>query len=97
MSKNDNALQKLIAGGLIGAFLGAWMSKDEEEGAVIGAILGAAISSTLKANEAAKKTNQPVYIVEDGIMYQVLPNNEKVFIKKLPELNQKWGDNFKLK
>lgn len=90
-------LNSLIAGGLIGAGLGAWLSEDKEDGALIGAILGAAFAATLKANEQAKNTDQPVLIVEDGTLYRIMPNGEKQIIRVLPQTNQMWEEHFKLK
>lgn len=97
MANDDDILKSLIAGGLIGAGLGAWLSKDKEEGAIIGAMLGAAFTATLKANEQAKKTEQPVLIAEHGKLYRILPNGEKQFVKDLPQTSQNWEEHFKLK
>ncbi|KAK3604948.1 hypothetical protein CHS0354_000612 [Potamilus streckersoni] len=66
MAEDDDILKSLIADGLIGAGLGAWLSKDKEDGALIGAILGAAFAATLQANKQAKKTDQPIVIAEHG-------------------------------
>lgn len=97
MANDDDILESLIAGGLIGAGLGAWLSKDKEDGAIIGAILGAAFSATLSANKEAQKTNQPVLVAEQGKLYRVLPNGDKQFIKNLPQASQDWEEHFKLK
>lgn len=97
MNNNDKTIQSLIAGGLIGAALGAWLSKDKEDGAVIGIIIGAAFSATLQANKEAQKTNQPILITENGKLYRVLSNGEKQFVKDLPKSFQEWEEHFKLK
>jgi hypothetical protein len=97
MANEDDTLKKLVAGGLIGAGLGAWLSKDKEDGALTGAILGAAFSATLKANEQAKKTNQPVLIAEHGKLYRIMPDGKKIFVKDLPRASQDWEEHFKLK
>lgn len=97
MADDKDILQSLIAGGLIGAGLGAWLSEDKEDGALIGVILGAAFTATLKANEQAKKTNQPVLIAEHGKLYRIMPNGDRQFIKDLPQVSQEWEEHFKLK
>ena len=97
MSKDNKTLESLIAGGAIGAALGALLSKDKEDGAILGALLGAAIFGTLKANEEAQKTNQPVMIAEDGKLYEILPDGQKRFVKDLPKPKGQWPDRTKLK
>lgn len=86
-----------MAGGLIGAALGALLSKDKEEGAIIGALLGAAFSATLKANEEAQKTNVPVYVAEEGKLYAIEPGGAKRFVKYLKKSTTKYPNRFKLK
>lgn len=98
MSNNDeNIFQSLIAGGLIGAALGALLSKDKEEGATIGALAGAVILATYKANEQAQKTNLPVYVEEDGKLYEIQPGGIKRFIKDIPKPDFVPNKYFKLK
>ena len=97
MKEQENTIESLVAGGLIGAALGAWLSKDKEDGAIIGAILGAAFTATLKANREAQTTNQPVLITENGKLYRLLPTGEKQFVKNLPKSSQQWDEHFKLK
>jgi hypothetical protein len=88
MSIPLNDIEKLIAGGILGAGIGAILSKDKEEGAVIGALLGAAIAATSKASDAAKKTNIPQLIKEDGNLYEISVNGEKRFIKEIKTTNK---------
>jgi gas vesicle protein len=97
MEKKNYTIESLIAGGFIGAALGAWLSKDKEESAITGALLGAAFSATFIANQEAKKTNQPVLITENGKLFRQLPSGEKQFVKELPKSTQKWEEHFKLK
>jgi hypothetical protein len=96
MSNDDKILQSLIAGGLIGAALGALLSKNKEDGATIGALAGAAILATYKANEQAQKTNLPMYEEIDGKLYVIQPGGEKKFIRTL-EKPGKISERFKLK
>lgn len=97
MKKQDNTIESLVAGGLIGAALGTWLAKDKEEGAVIGALLGAVFSATHEANKQALKTHEPVLIAENNNLYRVLPGGEKQFIKALPKITPRLGKHFKLK
>jgi len=98
MSKNDeNIFQSLIAGGLIGAALGALISKDKEEGVTIGALAGAVILATYKANEQAQKTNLPVYVEQDSKLFEIQPGGNKRFIKNIPKPKITPNEYFKLK
>lgn len=97
MGNHDQTLETLITGGFIGAALGALLSKDTEDGVVIGGLLGAAISATLKANEAARKTNIPVYVEENGKLYAIDFNGNKKFIKHIAKPSEKFPEQFKLK
>ena len=79
---NDNEIVKnLVAGGIIGAALGAMISDDNQQGATIGAIAGAVIFATLKANEEAKKTHVPFYIQEDFVLYKINTDGTKEFVR----------------
>ena len=97
MSREDNTIESLVAGGFIGAALGALLSKDKEDGAMIGALLGAVFSATFAANQNAKKTNVPVYVEENGKLYVIEPGGEKHFIKDLQKPAIKLRGHFKLK
>lgn len=97
MSGEDTTIKSLIAGGLIGAALGALLSKDKEDGSIIGALLGAAFSATLAANEDAKKTSVPVYVEDNGKLYAIKPGGEKLFIRDLQKPTIKFPKRFKLK
>jgi hypothetical protein len=82
---------------LIGAELGAILAKDEEDGAVIGALLDAAFSATLQAAEDAKKTNVPVCVEENWVLYEELPSGVKIFLRKLPKPENRFPVQFSLK
>ena len=96
MKEENTIIESLVKGGLIGAAMGALLSKDKEDGAVLGAILGAAVSATLKANEEAKKTNLPVYVEEEGNLYEIDAMGNKRFIRTIKKSNKQWPDQFKL-
>ncbi len=83
MENENKIVENLIAGGIIGAALGALIADDKQEGASIGAIAGAVILATLKANEAAKKTKVPFYIQENNILYLITPDGEKHFVREI--------------
>ncbi|MEI6524125.1 MAG: hypothetical protein WCO37_11590 [Bacteroidota bacterium] len=96
MKVETNTIESLVKGGFLGAAFGALLSKDKEEGALIGALLGAAFYSTLKANEEAQKTDQPVLVAEEGKLYRILPGGKKEFVKDLPKGTQQKQERFKL-
>lgn len=98
MNTNDtNIFKSLIKGGLIGATLGALLYKNREEGVTIGALAGAVILATYKANIQAQKTNIPVYVEEEGKLYEIQPGGSKHFIKDLPKSKVLYNKHFKLK
>ena len=96
MKNDEEIFQSLIAGGLIGAALGAMLSKNKEEGATLGALAGAAILATFKANEKAMQTNLPMYVEEDGNLYQIQSGGIKKFIRKIDKPSVKLQETFKL-
>ena len=97
MKNDEEIVQSLIAGGLVGATLGALLSKNKEEDVLLGAIAGAALLATYKASELAKQSNLPMYVEENDILYMIHPNGEKLFIKKIEKANNKLPKSFKLK
>ena len=97
MKNDEEIIQSLIVGGLVGATLGALVSKDKEEGNILGAVAGAALLATFKANEKAMQTNVPMYVEENGSLYQIESGGNKKFIKKLDKPTVKLQEHFKLK
>lgn len=84
MKNDEDILQALVAGGLIGATLGAIISeKNKGAAASIGAVAGAILLATFKANEAALESGVPLYEEQNGNLYQILPNGERKFIRKI--------------
>jgi len=96
MKNDDEIIQSLIAGGIIGAALGALASNDKEEGAVLGALAGAAILATFKANEIAMKSNLTMYVEENGELYQIQPGGSKQFIRTIEKPTIQLQKRFKL-
>ena len=98
MSKKDEELfERLLVSGIIGAALGALLSKNKGAGAVIGALGGAAILASWEATEEAKKTSIPLIYEENGILYEIHPDGTKKTVKKLPKSNRTLPKRFDLK
>jgi len=96
--KNDNEiLESLIVGGLIGAALGSLLSEKKGDGAALGALAGAVILATYKANEQAMQTNLPMYIVENGYLYQVQSGGVKKLIREINKPTITLQEHFTLK
>lgn len=97
MKNDDEIIQDLVKDGLIGATLGAMISKNNQrEGALLGAIAGAAAVATYKANQRAVESNIP-FLVENGdSIYEVLPNGQQKFIKHLTKSEKPIPSSFKI-
>lgn len=95
---NDNKIvNDLIAGGVIGANLGAIIANDSKEGATIGAIAGAVILATLKANNEAKQTHIPFYFQENNSLYEMSQDGQKHFVRNIEKSQTKLNKHFTLK
>ena len=94
--KDKEVLGSLVAGGVIGAALGALISEDKSKGngATLGAIAGAALFATLQASENAKKTKVPMVVEENNALYEISSNGSKRKIKDLPKSTQKIPSKF---
>ncbi len=97
MKTDEQIVESLVAGGLIGASLAALLSKNKEEGATVGAIAGAALLATYRANEQAVKTNVPVMIEENGKLFVLHPEGRKEFIREIPRKPFHLQKRFKLR
>lgn len=97
MKKDDEIFESLMAGGLIGAALGALLSRNKEEGAAIGALIGASILGTYKANEKATETHVPMVIEENGKLYKINADGSRQFLRDLEKPKIKLQEHFKLK
>lgn len=96
MKSDNEIIESLIAGGLIGGALGALLSNNNDEGATLGALIGAAVLGTYKANEKAQETLVPMVIEENGKLYQVHANGTKEFLRNLEKPKVKLKEQFKL-
>lgn len=97
MSNDDYIIKSLIAAGLIGGALGALLSKNKEEETTLGAIAGAVILATYKANKEAQKTNLPMYIEEEGKLFEIQPGGDKRFVKNINKPDVQLSEYFQLK
>jgi hypothetical protein len=95
MSKEEEMIETLVKGGVIGAALGALVTNNKN-GAMLGALAGAAIAASLQANENAEKTNVPMVIEENGKLYKILPGGERKFIRSLNKSTKRLPKNFRL-
>ncbi|MCF8255809.1 MAG: glycine zipper 2TM domain-containing protein [Bacteroidia bacterium] len=97
MKNDEEIIESLISGGLIGAALGLLISKNKEEGTILGALAGAAIVATFRANEKANETKIPMVVEENGNLYQIHEDGKKTLIRKINKSLEKLPQNFKLK
>lgn len=96
--KNDNEIiEALLLGGIIGATLGALASKNEENGAILGALAGATLLATFRANEKALESNLPMYVEENGKLYKIQANGIKEFVREIEKPKIKLQKHFILK
>lgn len=86
MENDEEQIKSLIAGGTIGAALGALIT-ERGGGTIIGAIAGAAIFASIKAQQTAAKVGVPIVIEKDDALYQRNPDGTEIFIKHLSKNN----------
>ena len=95
MKDESEILEKLIAGGLVGAALGA-LIKNDKTVVTLGALAGAAVFASYYASEKAKEVDMPLIVEEDGALYELWKGKKKL-IKKLPKSSTKIQKEFLLK
>ena len=88
-------IEGALAGGLIGAALGALIT-GKTKGAIISAIAGAAIGASWKAFQESKKLDIPFLFEKDGIIYKQMPNGDIVKVKELEKSTTEIPRNFSL-
>ena len=96
MKEENSIINSLVKGGLIGTAFGDLLSKDKDDGAELAAIISAATTATLKANEEVLKTKVPFYITEDGKLFEIDLNRNKLFVKELKKRQLQMSEQFKL-
>ncbi|PJZ65480.1 hypothetical protein CH371_13940 [Leptospira wolffii] len=84
--EDDQNLENIIAGGLLGAGLTTLLKnrKADSTEIALGALLGAIVLSSINAKEKAKEHNQEVLIRRGDSLYRRLPNGREIFLKNLP-------------
>jgi hypothetical protein len=70
MDNEKEIVDSLVVGGVVGASLGALISKNKERGVAIGAIAGAALFATFHAYERAKNSNLRLVYEDNGVIYE---------------------------
>lgn len=76
MNSDREIIESLVAGGLLGAALGALVSEDNR-GATIGAIAGAVIVASFRANQRAQATGIPVIEEQDNELVRLYPDGRR--------------------
>jgi len=99
MSKRDEEIfESLLLGGILGAALSALISKSSRGGGpLIGALAGAAILASVRANEKARKTEIPLILEEDHVLYEVYPDGRRKFIKRIRRSKRSLPQKFTLR
>lgn len=97
MKTDEEIIESLLKGGIIGAGIGALLSKGKDEGALLGALIGAAILGTYKANERAKETHIPMVMEENGKLYKINPDGTRQFLKDIEKPQKQIDRKFILK
>ncbi len=85
----------LIAGGVVGAALGAILT-NKPKNLMISAVLGAAVTATYEASQRAKGNQLPILFEDDGILWRREPNGQIKKIKSLPIADRKFDREFYL-
>ncbi|RLD52007.1 MAG: hypothetical protein DRJ05_17840 [Bacteroidetes bacterium] len=80
-------IENAVAGGVIGAALGAVIT-GKSEYTHASAIVGAAIGASLKAQKEANDLKVPVLYEEDGIIYKYFPNGERELVKEIEPIQK---------
>ncbi len=97
MQKDEDIIERLLVGGLIGAGLGALLSNNKNDGATIGAIVGAALLGTYKANQKAQATKIPMVIEKNGKLYQINADGTEHYLRDIEKPTIQLEEKFKLK
>ena len=95
MKSEEEIIESLILGGIIGATLGALITKDKS-GTGLGAIAGAALFASFKANEKAKQLQFPLVVLENGTVYKLDKDGLKEMVKHIEKPSIKIPSNFTL-
>jgi hypothetical protein len=95
--KDEETLNYLIQGGLLGLNLTSLLNRrEDEEDMAVGVVLEVALVAAFGASEKAKKTMIPLLIQIGDSLYFRYPDGHDEFFKKLPENSYKLESKFKL-
>ncbi|GAA0878185.1 hypothetical protein GCM10009119_11530 [Algoriphagus jejuensis] len=97
MKNDEEIMESLVAEGLIGTAMSSLLSKNNGENASLGTLAGAAILGTFKAGEKAKETSIPMFVVENGDLFQIQKDHDKKFVRKIEKPTIQLRRSFKLK
>lgn len=95
MPDNNDIIENAIAGGVIGAALGALFT-GKSKGAFASLIAGAAIGASIKALEKAKHTDVPILYEENGSIFKRYPDGRNEFVKDIEQQDVNIPENFSL-
>ncbi len=97
MSKDnrDDIIEGALAGGLIGAALGAFLTK-KGNGTLVAALVGVAIGASIKAQKEAKKLEFPVLYEHNGKLFREYSDGRREFLENIPYSEVDIPDNFEL-
>lgn len=94
MKNDDEIIQDLVKGGILGAMIS---KTNHKEGALLGAIAGAAALATYKANQRALKTNGSVLVGKGDSIFEVHPDGSQIFVKHFNKSKKTIPTRFKMK
>ncbi|MBL7975309.1 MAG: hypothetical protein JNJ85_10375 [Candidatus Kapabacteria bacterium] len=83
MNNEKEIVQLLIRDGVVGTSLAALLTERQIDKASLSALAEAVLIATYQANQIARNTNVPFFIEEDGALFEIQKNKEKVFIRNI--------------
>lgn len=84
-AKNKHEIiEGFLAGGLIGASLGAILTGKKKE-TIVASLVGAAIGASIIAQKEAESLTTPIMYEENGRIYKRYANGSIEFVKDLPK------------
>jgi hypothetical protein len=95
MKTDNEILSSLLRDGFSGASFSLLVGNKNDDN-VIHLLAGAALLATYRACERALDTLLPLYIEEDGNLFEIKGNEEKKFIRKIEKPAKKLPQHFKL-
>lgn|SRR5574343_180535 len=91
----DEKIENAIAGGIIGAALGAMLTGKGDR-SILAGLVGAAIGASITAREEAKELEQPLLYEDEGTIFRVYPDGHREVVKKLTRRRTNIPRNFRL-